>query len=60
MKFLFDGIEYNIPDSWLERAITVRKVLGMSPNEAIESAIEQWIRSHQAYRNNAKVVEFPA
>ena len=45
MRFIIEGREVEIPDSWLNRAMLVRKAIGMKPKEAAEDALNAWLRS---------------
>ena len=53
MKFYVDGKEYDVPESYLRRAMLVRQALGMDATEAITDALTRWIRSGQ---DGSKVV----
>ncbi len=57
MKFYVDGKEYDVPESYLRRAMLVRQALGMDATEAITDALTRWIRSRQ---DDSKVVEMPS
>ena len=57
MKFYLDGKEYDVPESYLRRAMLVRQALGMDATEAITDALTRWIRSRQ---DGSKVVEMPS
>ena len=61
MKFYLDGKEYDVPESYLRRAMLVRQALGMDATEAITDALTRWVASHQEGRRESttKVVEIP-
>ena len=55
MRFIVEGKEVEIPDSWLKRAMLVRQALGMSPNEAAGDALTRWLAAHhQANRRDLR------
>ena len=51
MTFTIDGDQWEIPQGWIERALRVRKFLGMSPTAALADALNRWVQ------HNPKVVK---
>lgn len=51
MIFTIDGERWDIPDSWMERALRIRKLLGMNPTAALADALNRRIA------HNPKVVK---